>query len=559
MLPRGPGQFFSDPAVPLALVTSPTQGRHVVAKYHLPTGATVNAAAAYATVISDDCKASRCHACFRSTAARRGTSACRGCGFASFCSPACATAGVGHDGVCGALAALHAADSAFDGDTELLRLSAQHGAALDDVVEPAGDKESLRLALACLHRAGVEAQAGAPPPPPSRGVHHTWTYDGDIVPLVAHEAAARRSPRKWRALQSAARFLLKCAAGASVGTALPGADRLDEAHAMRLLLQIKHNSFPVTDPGTGKRVGVGMFPGASFHNHSCVPNACYFADRSGDGEWRIIVRSVAAVPPGAPVTLSYITPYQPAPLRRQLLGFECTCAACKAPGCPFPLLTAGVCTACAGAVVPAEVYHPPVAGAADGAGCACRASHPSPPKSTAAPPPASALGGGRAVCLTCAAVTAWADVQGTERQVQDLTKRAMVLFQADVRAGLDAFTDVYRSKPLQRLHPCHHSVMDVHLAIIAAARQVKDWSAVAAHSAMAANDLRTVTPHDVPRIAVMLACHYRAAHTAARGDPSRKAALNASRRRTVTALSLAFGEEHPVVTSFLASSSSSSS
>jgi len=77
--------------------------------------------------------------------------------------------------------------------------------------------------------------------------------------------------------------------------------------------------------------GLGIYAYASMLNHSCAPNCVQRFDQSG----RIIVRTMADVPTGEELCISYIDPCAPTWHRRsQLMSsyfFHCICARCDLP------------------------------------------------------------------------------------------------------------------------------------------------------------------------------------------------------------------------------------
>lgn len=77
--------------------------------------------------------------------------------------------------------------------------------------------------------------------------------------------------------------------------------------------------------------GLGLFPSASFFNHSCDPNCSYYYDTRG---WLVIV-TTAAVPLGSELNIPYIsvaTRRDTGPRRREVLWrqycFDCRCPRC---------------------------------------------------------------------------------------------------------------------------------------------------------------------------------------------------------------------------------------
>ena len=79
----------------------------------------------------------------------------------------------------------------------------------------------------------------------------------------------------------------------------------------------------------GQHLGTGLYPQASFFNHSCKPNCIV----SFQGQ-ALYVHSIDAIGEGQELTIAYIELYAPRAWRRQQLldskGFECRCERCEA-------------------------------------------------------------------------------------------------------------------------------------------------------------------------------------------------------------------------------------
>ncbi|EKX51700.1 hypothetical protein GUITHDRAFT_55948, partial [Guillardia theta CCMP2712] len=77
----------------------------------------------------------------------------------------------------------------------------------------------------------------------------------------------------------------------------------------------------------GQNFGHGLYPLASFINHSCEPNAII----SFDGN-KLVVRALENIPRGTEITIAYVELYAPLDVRRDALlsrkGFLCRCSRC---------------------------------------------------------------------------------------------------------------------------------------------------------------------------------------------------------------------------------------
>ena len=105
--------------------------------------------------------------------------------------------------------------------------------------------------------------------------------------------------------------------------------RMPVAKLARLISQAKRNVHAIVDV-EGHNLGHGLYPVASFFNHSCWPNAVV----SFQGQ-TLVVRALRDIQPAEEVTIAYAELYCPRNLRRQQLQakkyFLCECTRCQLP------------------------------------------------------------------------------------------------------------------------------------------------------------------------------------------------------------------------------------
>ena len=111
----------------------------------------------------------------------------------------------------------------------------------------------------------------------------------------------------------------------AVGQPLPSALRL--FFVTRFFRKVVYNRIAIHMP-SHHVCGTGIYPLASLINHSCLPNACFvFAGNE------LLVRTLAPIPAGAEITVSYVDNQRVAPVRHahllQAHDFLCRCAVCS--------------------------------------------------------------------------------------------------------------------------------------------------------------------------------------------------------------------------------------
>jgi hypothetical protein len=105
-----------------------------------------------------------------------------------------------------------------------------------------------------------------------------------------------------------------------------GMTREDVVHLLKV---IRCNAHAIAEIPKTDIVGCGLFPLASFVNHSCVPNSLWKIDERGC----LSFKALCNIPAGTPITLTYGQAYEFRPQRRLLLknsnGFWCRCDLCS--------------------------------------------------------------------------------------------------------------------------------------------------------------------------------------------------------------------------------------
>ena len=76
------------------------------------------------------------------------------------------------------------------------------------------------------------------------------------------------------------------------------------------LRRIRFNSYPIVDPMSQRRMGVGVFPSGAYFNHSCTPNVLMFADLDMERRWRLLFRSIRPIDEGQ-VSVCSVTTSRP--------------------------------------------------------------------------------------------------------------------------------------------------------------------------------------------------------------------------------------------------------
>jgi hypothetical protein len=167
--------------------------------------------------------------------------------------------------------------------------------------------------------------------------------------LQQHEARHHKSEGEeahMNAVTSVARLLLR-ESPLLAGDASKGRYSLDDL--AKILTKIKTNSFSIAD-GESIALGVGLYPIASYANHSCAPNTlqtfCY-GEKGTIPSLRLTLCEPVAV--NQEVCISYLDNAAPRKMRQQVLRdayhFQCNCPRCQDDG--DATITTGVrCHSC---------------------------------------------------------------------------------------------------------------------------------------------------------------------------------------------------------------------
>eukprot|EP00727_Mastigamoeba_balamuthi_P000226 m51a1_g1020 hypothetical protein (368) ;mRNA; f:641415-643363 len=317
---------------PLEAATSPGAGVLWLASRDLRVGDVVLEARPYASVVTHSLARSVCAVCFAPVdkRARRSWPECS-CGQVVFCSAACAA----RAGPC-AWETHHGADEC----RALRRLANVRAGTYDDV-----EMTELRLLVRVLCRAAAERSGELAPGP----ADHTYA---DVCSLASNMQAYRttrpklheRIAAKVRTLQA---LLRKTRVLRGVG----------EEEVEALVCREQCNTYGVWSKAH-KLHGISLYPCGSFFNHSCAPAALH---RNTGTLLRVVC--AAAVPAGAPVTISYVPLVENTAQRRRALledyCFTCQCGRCAAqsqggPDAEWARMSAMQCPRreCVGLVMP---------------------------------------------------------------------------------------------------------------------------------------------------------------------------------------------------------------
>ncbi|KAL0228176.1 hypothetical protein RCL1_004319 [Eukaryota sp. TZLM3-RCL] len=109
-----------------------------------------------------------------------------------------------------------------------------------------------------------------------------------------------------------------------IGQALPEA--YSSSKIKKILKRIACNAFTITDEEL-KPLGVGLYPPASYVNHSCDPNSCFLFKGT-----QITLISLKELNPGDEITVNYVELAEPLSRRRETImkqySFICRCQRC---------------------------------------------------------------------------------------------------------------------------------------------------------------------------------------------------------------------------------------
>lgn len=284
---------------PLEVVDFGEKGRGCRATANLPKGETVLICAPVSTAVNDTLMKSVCCGCMRAS-----QNICPKCNLVALCDR-CAIPGsrfrVLHDDDCDSLQLLFS--------SPLFQ-------------RPFKDSRTLRLLLRLLYFRARERLGSLPPlvAPQHEAEIPDVLADGLTEVQELQDHAEDLSPQLEVTFVETAKQLKYLVASWARGS-------LDLYVA--LLSRYYCNAFELESSDRGW-VGVGLFPSASFFNHSCDSN-CRFALN----EWGFLrVFTTCAVRAGEELTIPYVNPAFPVARRQARLQkhffFRCSCALCKA-------------------------------------------------------------------------------------------------------------------------------------------------------------------------------------------------------------------------------------
>jgi hypothetical protein len=358
--------FFKDPVVPVALTFSEAHGHHLIAKKDIGIGCIVLAADVFGS-IAQSCsiskKSSHCHLC--SASKRIVLRTCENCCYLTYCVECEPLFKSSHDEeACSLFRRLDNEEYAIDDSSEAAKiassLSSSDGSAgfsnnnCDSL--SIGDKESiLLLAHILLHGLTQKNESVLKEKREASGVRSVIAIE-DVMELVSHKDHYKKA-KVWnqfltetgdkvaRILSAPMKeYLTSLIPDYEVGKG--GADNVSSI-IVDILLKIKFNAFPVVDDSM-ITTGHGLFPVASYINHSCIGNVTYHCTSNGK---TLVFRAVRPIKAGEIISYPYIDPLQKRSIRATLLSdgylFKCSCRErCEKTisSSPDGLLEAFVCT-----------------------------------------------------------------------------------------------------------------------------------------------------------------------------------------------------------------------
>lgn len=266
------------PSALIRLETRAGRGRCVVAKRSIRRGERVMIAEPMACVVHDKYLDEVCHACFKRVKEGEIWRCKGGCGGVLYCSKACETAArQGHEGECDVLKAWRLQATASGGGKRQTR----------------GLRMFMRLACAYSRDANAARLAGELEcgPGGEAGAEQTFGQHADAVNRFVRDGA-----------------------------------KMERRRLSGVIARCQRNMHGIVN-FEGQHFGTGLYPVASFFNHSCKPNCIV----SFTGP-TLCVHSIEEVGAGQELTIAYIELYAPRAWRRQQLlegkGFECGCDRC---------------------------------------------------------------------------------------------------------------------------------------------------------------------------------------------------------------------------------------
>ncbi|KAJ2159200.1 hypothetical protein GGF46_003209 [Coemansia sp. RSA 552] len=304
--------------MPISLKSSHAKGRHAVAARDLAAGTLVTVEKAAGAIVRNQSFVTACHACFGPVSMKTHTRpkmdakgqevkgqkerfqapafSCEKCKMAAYCSEQCKTAhGEEHGVQCAALAKCNA-------------IAGEHKVPL----------EHLRAVLALLGRRAVQKTDGSPEFGASASEAKAMSY-ADVLDLNPNRHYIDRDSIKD--LQQALRDVLAL---------VPEAARISASEAVEVACIFNSNNHSLFVNQQQQQQVLALFPFASLYfPHSCAPNCVFLGERNGT----LVMRTLADVPKGGDLSISYVELYQPREQRRRDLlltrHFWCKCKRCS--------------------------------------------------------------------------------------------------------------------------------------------------------------------------------------------------------------------------------------
>eukprot|EP01116_Phalansterium_solitarium_P024185 TRINITY_DN8782_c0_g1_i1.p1 TRINITY_DN8782_c0_g1~~TRINITY_DN8782_c0_g1_i1.p1 ORF type:complete len:486 (+),score=148.24 TRINITY_DN8782_c0_g1_i1:762-2219(+) len=274
----------------LRLETSETKGRFVVATTDLDIGQVVVEAEPYSSAVFPTFWERNCHACFIQNDNK--LLSCAACKRSWYCSKECQkSAWPVHKGEC--------------------KLFQKH--------HPAGSRVPPTMYLVMLRallRASAERKAAAKTAGPTK------TSDFDVLLSLQSHFEDRGEQRQ--AMYKELGGMVQRTMADEFPASLVAPEDLAE-----LFAKMDCNSFAIFNTRT-IQLGFGLYPTASFFNHSCAPNVIVSFDNA-----RLYMRTIARVPAGTELCFSYTDIHDPTFMRQAALQrsyfFQCRCSRCVDP------------------------------------------------------------------------------------------------------------------------------------------------------------------------------------------------------------------------------------
>ncbi|KAL0238269.1 hypothetical protein GEMRC1_012742 [Eukaryota sp. GEM-RC1] len=261
----------------LKLETNEDRGRHFIATEPCNPGDVLISSHCYAKAVCPEFHGIVCEYCFTRSRSNTLLMRCSRCKSAYYCSTTCQKL-----------------------DYQLHKLECNTGS-LSKLLNRTRDSAAV-LALRILLRKDV----------PPLGLTNEGSFE-DVLSLCSADLLGSSSPSKIDHITS------------SVGHALP--EHVSSSKIRKILKRIGCNAFTITNEELVP-LGAGMFPAASYANHSCTPNACFMFKGT-----QIALIAIKDILEGEEVTVNYVPLIEPLSLRRENIrkhfNFICRCDRCS--------------------------------------------------------------------------------------------------------------------------------------------------------------------------------------------------------------------------------------